>query len=82
MHDLKQIFICHKCGEVDGYYHEHIDTERDKIYPAWHCPKCNGEVEPKMNDGFPCYRQMSEDEMLAEQGFFSEPEESEEEFEF
>lgn len=71
MHDLANIYLCDNCGEVDGRYHEEVDTDRDEVYAMYICAKCNvREVRPKLDDnGNPCYRRMSEDEIIFLQCF-------------
>lgn len=59
-----QIFICDKCGEVDGIYHEEIDCDRDKIYPMYLCSNCYREVKPKMIDGIQCMRELTDEEIF------------------
>lgn len=75
MHNLKAIFICSNCGEVDGESYEAIDTERDSVEYHTICSKCGRPVEPKLENGVQCYRTMSQEEVLAEQGFYDPVEE-------
>lgn len=72
MIDCKQIFICHKCGEVDGETHEMIDCERDKVEYHVVCTQCGGSVIPKTENGVNCYRKMSQEEIWAEMGFYDD----------
>lgn len=70
MHDLKQIFLCPKCGEVESTSIETWDTQTDEEYFELACNRCFGWVLPKMENGKPCYRQMSQEEIWAEQDFY------------
>ena len=74
MHDLKAIYLCNKCGEVDGEAVEMIDAERDEVEVHVVCTKCRNSVRPKLIDGVQCYRQMSEAEVMWEMGYFDDHE--------
>lgn len=59
MHNLANVYICPTDGEItDAYYHEHIDTENDEIYPVMCCGKCNREVRQKTEHGLPVYAEV------------------------
>lgn len=62
---LVTVYVCPNCGDINEtqiYYHEEIDCERDKIYPAYCCEKCHREVTMKKIDGVQCYEDMDDNE--------------------
>ena len=65
---LAQIYVCPTHGDVDGVYHEDIDTENDEIYPVMLCSKgCGHTVTEKTTaDGIPCMREVEHDELMIE----------------
>lgn len=64
MDNLIKIYICPMHGEVDGAYHEEINTSTDEIIPLMLCDftGCTNSVTPKTVNGVECYREMSPDE--------------------
>jgi len=79
MIDLMAVYECPRCGDVledEVYYHEHIDTDNDEIYPAYHCNRCNRMVKPKTQiiDGQVCQVLQSVDpyRMMAAAGYFDD----------
>jgi hypothetical protein len=64
---LAQIYICPTHGDVDGVYYEDIDTVSDQIYPMMLCPFCSCTVaQKKTEDGVPCMREVTEEELAVE----------------
>ncbi len=65
MFGLMAIYICPVHGEVleDQCEHgEHIDSERDEIYPfVMHGNGCWAEVRPKIEEGLQCFEQVSDE---------------------
>lgn len=67
-----QIYICPEHGEVGAYKYESIDCQRDDIEYYMLCEKCNRQVKPKMIDGKPVMRALTEDEIRDDMGFYDE----------
>ena len=67
-----QIYICPEHGEVDGWEYECIDVERDDVEYYMLCEKCNREVKPLMEDGKPVMRVLTEEEIMADMGFYDD----------
>jgi len=68
-----QVYNCSRCGDVDGRVIQIIDTERDEVWSEVVCDQCNGIVSGKTDDkGNPVWRELTEEEILAENGFYDE----------
>lgn len=75
MIDLLNVYECLHDGEVladQVYYHEHIDIDRDEVYPAWHCAKCKAEVQLKVENSLPVYRAVDHERWLHATGFYDD----------
>ena len=62
--NLRNLYECPKCGDVwrVGVI-EHIDTDRDEVYPDRVCDNCGQSVrEKKGPQGEPCYTEISDEE--------------------
>jgi hypothetical protein len=58
-----QVYTCPECGDVDAQAVEIVDTERDECWIEHFC-KCGRAVRPKLIDGRPVVRALTDEEIF------------------